>query len=300
MDPQMMVELGALTIVGGAALIAGIAEDLESDVGSQSNPNSQVQLAPQMGYLHRLYNKAISGEPASYPFYAAIGAATTLSVLSVTGSGSLIGVFFALVAGAFITALIHGVYATTSYVGRLASQSRFGQPIYLDVLRTHTPVLMAHGFVANFSILLLTWILIAQHLSPFPFVVLAFIWGIALGGVGSAVGDVHLGTDRYYQDRPYGSGVNAAHSGSVVRKAESGLRNSIDCAWFCSKFGGPLTGLGFGLVVYLHFWKEVVVKDWWSAVAGVIIVVIFIIMNVYLERYSRQRYGTYKEETEAE
>ncbi len=49
MDPQMMVELGALALVGGAALIAGIAEDLESDVGSQSNPNSQVQLAPQMG-----------------------------------------------------------------------------------------------------------------------------------------------------------------------------------------------------------------------------------------------------------
>jgi tetrahydromethanopterin S-methyltransferase subunit E len=58
--------------------------------------------------------------------------------------------------------------------------------------------------------------------------------------------------------------------------------------------------LGFGLVVYLHFWKEVVVKDWWSAIAGVIIVVIFIIMNTYLERYSRERYGTYKEEVEAE
>ncbi len=249
MDPQMLVELGALTLVGGAALIAGVAEDLESDVGSQSNPNSQVQLAPQMGYLHRLYNKAISGEPASYPFYAAIGASTALAVLSVTKNYSLIGVFFALIAGAFITSLIHGVYATTSYMGRVASQSRFGQPVYLDVLRTHTPVLMAHGFVANFSVLLLTWVLVERGLSPFPFVVLAFIWGIALGGVGSVVGDVHLGTDRYYQDRPYGSGVNAAHSGSVVRKAESGLRNSIDCAWFCSNFGGPLTGLGFGLVV---------------------------------------------------
>src|SRR5450759_5876693 len=86
---------------------------------------------------------------------------------------------------------------------------------------------MAHGFIANFCVLLLTWILISENLSPFPFVVLAFIWGIALGGVGSAVGDVHLGTDRYYQDRPYGSGVNAAHSGSVVRKAESGLRLSL-------------------------------------------------------------------------
>jgi len=32
----------------------------------------------------------------------------------------------------------------------------------------------------------------------------------------------------------------------------------------------------------------------------VIIVVIFVIMNTYLERYSRERYGTYKEDVEAE
>src|SRR5660397_88893 len=136
---DLTMSMAILALMGALATIAGCLEDLESDVGSQSNPNSQVQLAPQMGYLHRLYNKAISGEPASYPFYAAIGAATTLSVLSVTGSGSLIGVFFALVAGAFITALIHGVYATTSYVGRLASQSRFGQPIYMSLIHISEP-----------------------------------------------------------------------------------------------------------------------------------------------------------------
>ena len=45
-----------------------ITEDLESDVGSQSNPNSQVQLGPQMGNIHRYFNKAISGEPVRNNF----------------------------------------------------------------------------------------------------------------------------------------------------------------------------------------------------------------------------------------
>ncbi|MBC7090234.1 MAG: tetrahydromethanopterin S-methyltransferase subunit E, partial [Methanobacteriaceae archaeon] len=41
------VSLGVVALMSAAATIAGAAEDLESDVGSQSNPNSQVQLAPQ-------------------------------------------------------------------------------------------------------------------------------------------------------------------------------------------------------------------------------------------------------------
>ena len=45
MDP---VTLGVVALMGAVATIGGAAEDLESDIGSQSNPNSQVQLAPQM------------------------------------------------------------------------------------------------------------------------------------------------------------------------------------------------------------------------------------------------------------
>ena len=60
MDP---VTLGVVALMGAVATIGGAAEDLESDIGSQSNPNSQVQLAPQMGHLHRMINKAASGEP---------------------------------------------------------------------------------------------------------------------------------------------------------------------------------------------------------------------------------------------
>ena len=62
MDP---ITLGVVALMGAAATIAGAAEDLESDIGSQSNPNSQVQLAPQMGHLHRMINKAASGEPVA-------------------------------------------------------------------------------------------------------------------------------------------------------------------------------------------------------------------------------------------
>ena len=62
----MIAGLGVVALMGAAATIAGAAEDLESDVGSQSNPNSQVQLAPQMGNLHRMFNKAVSGEPSPW------------------------------------------------------------------------------------------------------------------------------------------------------------------------------------------------------------------------------------------
>lgn len=46
MDP-MLTGLGVVALCGAAATIAGAAEDLESDTGSMSNPNSQVQLAPR-------------------------------------------------------------------------------------------------------------------------------------------------------------------------------------------------------------------------------------------------------------
>ncbi|HJH26028.1 MAG TPA: tetrahydromethanopterin S-methyltransferase subunit E, partial [Methanophagales archaeon] len=55
-----------MLVIAFLAFIACMFEDLESDIGSQSNPNSQVQLAPEMGYIHRYFNKAISGEGLSY------------------------------------------------------------------------------------------------------------------------------------------------------------------------------------------------------------------------------------------
>ena len=78
MDP---ITLGVVALMGAAATIAGAAEDLESDIGSQSNPNSQVQLAPQMGHLHRMINKAASGEPVSYGVWC--GTAGAIAALAI-------------------------------------------------------------------------------------------------------------------------------------------------------------------------------------------------------------------------
>ncbi|NTV27524.1 MAG: tetrahydromethanopterin S-methyltransferase subunit E, partial [Methanothrix sp.] len=57
--------MGLVAAMGALATVAGASEDIDSDIGSQSNPNSQVQLAAQVGNPHRIYNKAIAGEPPS-------------------------------------------------------------------------------------------------------------------------------------------------------------------------------------------------------------------------------------------
>ena len=58
--------IGITALAGALATVAGAAENTESDIGSQGDPNSQVQLAPQMGYIHRIFNKAVAGEPPAY------------------------------------------------------------------------------------------------------------------------------------------------------------------------------------------------------------------------------------------
>ena len=90
--------------MGAAATIAGAAEDLESDVGSMSNPNSQVQLAPQMGHLHRFFNKAISGEPVQMGVLAGIAGSVAFVLMGTIG----LPVIMSIAAGGFIAALVHG------------------------------------------------------------------------------------------------------------------------------------------------------------------------------------------------
>ena len=82
MDP---VTLGVVALMGAVATIGGAAEDLESDIGSQSNPNSQVQLAPQMGHLHRMINKAASGEPVAYGVWCGIAGAVAYILINMFG-----------------------------------------------------------------------------------------------------------------------------------------------------------------------------------------------------------------------
>ena len=170
-----MVSMGLLAAMGALATVAGASEDIESDVGSQSNPNSQVQLAAQVGHPHRIYNKAVSGEPPSNALYAAL-AAVTASVLM---SGFGMSAFFAIAIGAVVAAIFDGIYSITAYMGRNTSQARFNQYVYLDILRTHTPTIMAHAYITAFCIVSISYIMTASWLPiqhPFPMPLVAFIW----------------------------------------------------------------------------------------------------------------------------
>ena len=147
--------------------------------------------------------------------------------------------------------------------------------------------------IATFSYLLN--VIIGQ---PFPFPILALLWGIMTGGMGSAVGDVHYGAERQYQNKPFGMGLPASQSGKIIQKGEVGLRNSTDIAGYCVKLGGPLTGLGLGLTVFLDLWRHILFLEYWNGwgamIAGLLLVLIWVIVNRVIEMWARNTYGPYK------
>jgi len=248
-----LITLGALALAGAAATVAGCAEDLESDVGSQSNPNSQVQLAPQMGNIHRYFNKAISGEPVSYGLYVAVAGTVAWALLNYGLNPVL-----ALVIGAGVGAFVHGAYAVSSYLGRIVGQSKnFGQPVYMDIILSHLGPIVGHGFIAIFCMVFAAYLANNVLGNPFPLPLVALIFGITVGAIGSSTGDVHYGAEREYQKYPFGGGVPVANHGDIDIKAEYGLRNGLDSSYFCSRLGGPLTGLCFGLIIFLDGWRGV-------------------------------------------
>ena len=293
---ELVLALGTAALMGACATIAGAAEDLESDFGSQSNANSQVQLAPQVGYVHRIYNKAICGEPVAYGFLCCSAAAIAFALIAAFAVNAVI----ALAIGAAVASLMYGVYATTAYMGRLTGQKRFGQPIYLDILLTTTPAIITHAFIASMAIGAFSYLMFVVLKQPFPFPILAMLWGILVGGMGSAVGDVHYGAEREYQNKPFGMGLPAAQSGKIIQKGEAGLRNSIDIAGYCVKHGGPLTGLGLGITVFADSWREILftryASGWGSMAAGLILVLLIVIFSWSLEVWTRKTYGPYKTE----
>ncbi|MDO9044596.1 MAG: tetrahydromethanopterin S-methyltransferase subunit E [Methanobacteriaceae archaeon] len=293
MDP-MITGLGVVALMGAAATIAGAAEDLESDVGSMSNPNSQVQLAPQMGNLHRMFNKAVSGEPVQMGAW--VGIAGSLAFVFMFSLN--LPVVVAIAAGAAITALVHAAFATTSHMGRIVSQAQFGQPLYMDVIYQHLGPIAGHGFIVTFCIVGLSYLMTLpiQGLGhPFPLPMLAVLWGITIGAIGSSTGDVHYGAEREYQQYPFGGGIPVAIHGDIVRKAELGARNSMDVVMFCAKYGGPVTGFAFGLIVFLSFWITIVFGLFGGVIAGVVILLLLIIINSKVESFARNKYGPYIE-----
>jgi len=288
-------------LIAFLALIAGTFEDLESDVGSQSNPNSQVQLAAQVGYINRFFNKAISGEPPAYGVYCAVAAGIAAIFL-----GQGYSPILAVPLGAGIAAIVHTLLASTAYLGRVASQRRFQQPIYLDVFIRQLLPIATHGFIAVIGITTICYIQFHLFPSPlksaFPMPLLGLIWGITIGSIGSSVGDVHYGTEREFQDRPFGEGKRVTYHGRITRYAECGIRNQNDVVYFCAKHGGPITGLAFGLILFFENWRSLLGFSLGSspetAIAisigiGIAIAVALFFINYVLVGYARKKYGTF-------
>ncbi|MEM0217410.1 MAG: tetrahydromethanopterin S-methyltransferase subunit E, partial [Candidatus Nezhaarchaeales archaeon] len=96
---------------------------------------------------------------------------------------------------------------------------------------------------------------------------------------------------------PYGEGVPMGLHGYITVKAEVGYRMSMDVAYFCAKYGGPLTGFTYGMIILLdnlrlfigNIMNNVVV----NVAIGATILVILIIFNRYLERWARNKFGPY-------
>ncbi len=285
-------------MAGALATVAGAAEDTESNIGSQGDPNSQVQLAPQMGYIHRIYNKAVSGEPPAYGLWVTIGAGVAWAFMA-TGMNPVL----AIVIASALAIFVQGVYAATAYLGRTSSLAKFEQPVYIDLLKSVTSVTMAHAFVAVFTTVSMCYLLNAALGHPFPLPLLAIVWGIALGAAGSATGNPFYGKERQYQSQMFGAGVPISASGNIVRYAEAGQRSSLDNGWFTAKLGGPASGVCFGLIVFLELWRTVLFEEavggWGAIIVGVIIILIFMIIDRYIETWARKNYGPYVKAEEA-
>jgi tetrahydromethanopterin S-methyltransferase subunit E len=295
---SILLGVGVTALAGALATVAGAAEDTESNIGSQGDPNSQVQLAPQMGYIHRIYNKAVSGEPPAYGLWVTIGAGVAWAFMA-TGMNPVL----AIVIASALAIFVQGVYAATAYLGRTSSLAKFEQPVYIDLLKSVTSVTMAHAFVAVFTTVSMCYLLNAALGHPFPLPLLAIVWGIALGAAGSATGNPFYGKERQYQSQMFGAGVPISASGNIVRYAEAGQRSSLDNGWFTAKLGGPASGVCFGLIVFLELWRTVLFEEavggWGAIIVGVIIILIFMIIDRYIETWARKNYGPYVKAEEA-
>ena len=251
-----------------------------------------------MGFLHRIFNKAVAGEPPAYGLWCCLGAGLAWAFMAMQ-----INAVLAIVLGSVLAVLVQGVYATTAYVGRTASLAKFGQPIYVDILKSMTSVTMAHAFIAIFATVTLCHLMNSALGHPFPLPLLGLVWGIALGAAGSATGNPYYGKERQYQNQKFGAGVPISSSGNIVRYAEAGERNSIDNGWFTTKMGGAASGVCFGLIVFLELWRTVLFEQvsagWGAIIVGILIILIFTVVDRYIEVWARKNYGPCTEAKEA-
>ncbi|MFQ6063830.1 MAG: tetrahydromethanopterin S-methyltransferase subunit E [Methanosarcinales archaeon] len=316
-EEMMYTILAGVALSGALGILAGIFEDLESDTGSQSNPNSQVQLAPQIGHLHRYFNKAISGEPPAYGLWCVIAA--TIAVRSFQSLPDLFDFGFrisdfgliphsafrnlqstytyivASVIGSIVSAVILSFYAIFSHLSRTASMQSFKQPLQLDVILNPLLLLFSYGFLSILSVTLLSFVTNVILGNPFPVPLIALLYGITLGTIGSSTGDVMYGAERLYQTYIFGSGIPISKQGDIDVKAEYGYRNSVDTPYFTMRFGALVTGLCFGILIFLDNWSRLFnfIGEWTPIIIGLIILIVLFGINYLVEVYARRKYGKF-------
>lgn len=291
-----MLPLLGTILTGLLAFLAGIFEDSESNAGSASNPNSQVQLAPQIGHRHRYFNKAISGEPPANALWATTAATVAVLVMAKFEAFSPIySVIISSVIGALVSTLFLGLYGIFSHISRVASMKTFKQTLYWDSLYSALPLDLSFGFLTAFSLTLLSFTAGMMLNNPFSVPLIAFMLGITIGTIGSSTGDIHYGAERLYQHHIFGSGIPIAKQGDIDVKGEYGYRNSVDTPYFTLRFGATITAFTFGLLIFLDSLSRVsnFAGAWTSVIVELGMILIIFIVTVYLEKYTRDRYGPY-------
>ena len=266
-----MLAIIGVAISGILAFLAGIFEDSESNADSASNPN--VQLAPQIGHMHRSFNKAISGEPPANALWATTAA--TVAVL-----GTLYSVILSSVIGALVSTVLLGLYGVFAHLSRIASVKTFRQPLYWDALFSALPLDLSFGFLTALSIVLLSF-------------AAGILLGITIGSTGSATGDIHYGAERLYQHYIFGSGIAIAKQGDIDAKGEYGYRNSVDTPHFTLRFGAAVTAFSFGMLMFLDPLSRAFdfAGAWSSVIIEAGFIAVLFMVTVSLEKYTRDRYG---------
>jgi tetrahydromethanopterin S-methyltransferase subunit E len=277
---MLQILLLGSALAGLLAFLAGIFENEDSDAGSASNPNSQVQLAPQIEHLHRYYNKAIAGEPPQNALWAALAATVAYILYTRIGLDPVPGVILGAVVGALIAAVLQGMYGSLAHISRIASMKNFKQMLYWDSLLSPLPLSMTYTFLTALCLTLLSF---------------AMFLGFTLGAIASSTGDVHYGAERLYQHYKFGSGIAISKQGDIDVKGEYGYRNSVDTPYFTLRFGGPVTGLTFGLLIFIDALSRISGSVWTSVILEFLIIALILIVIIFLEKYTRDRYGPFEE-----
>ena len=292
---MLQILLLGSALAGFLAFLAGIFENEDSDAGSASNPNSQVQLAPQIEHLHRYYNKAIAGEPPQNALWAALAATVAYILYTRIGLDPVPGVILGAVVGALIAAVLQGMYGSLAHISRIASMKNFKQMLYWDSLLSPLPLSMTYTFLTALCLTLLSFVIHGLLGSPFPVPLIAMFLGFTLGAIASSTGDVHYGAERLYQHYKFGSGIAISKQGDIDVKGEYGYRNSVDTPYFTLRFGGPVTGLTFGLLIFIDALSRISGGVWTSVILEFTLVAIILIVIVLLEKYTRDKYGPFEE-----